>query len=161
MGGGGAFFNICLSLQSMSLQATHDHKDSIEVDGKTVIVQRKAGEKWLMKGEATIIPSIYQKVVMKPSPAIAIQQNEGIYILNLCTQEVRLVEGPRSIFLDVDEELWTKDLSEVERDTLFADKRSMNYLEHYNNYLGMLGSSSFLIHFFSILGGELLCCANQ
>jgi hypothetical protein len=99
--------------------------------------------------------------VIKPSPAIAIQQNEGIYILNLCTQEVRLVEGPRSIFLDVDEELWTKDLSEVERDTLFADKKSMHYLEHYNNYLGMFGSSSFLFRFFSISGGELLCCANQ
>ncbi len=121
----------------MSLQATHDHEDSVEVDGKTVVVQRKAGEKWLMKGEATIIPSIHQKVVMKPSPAIAIQQNEGVYILNLCTQEVRLVEGPRSIFLDVNEELWAKDLSEVERDTLFADKRNMHYLEHYNNYLGM------------------------
>jgi hypothetical protein len=146
----------------MSLQATHDHEDSVEVDGKTAIVQRKAGEKWLMKGEATIIPSIYQKVVIKPSPAIAIEQNEGIYILNLCTQEVRLVEGPRSIFLDVDEELWTKDLSEVERDTLFADKKSMHYLEHYNNYLGMFGSSSFLFRFFSISGGgELLCCANQ
>lgn len=121
--------------QSMSLQATHDHDDTVEVDGKSVVVRRKAGEKWLLKGEATVIPTIYQSVVMRPSPAIAIQQNEGVYILNLQTQEVRIVEGPRSIFLDVDEELWTKELSEVEHDTLFANEKAMHYLAHYENYL--------------------------
>jgi len=121
--------------QSMSLQATHDHDDTVEVNGKMVTVRRKAGEKWLLKGEATVIPTIYQNVVMKPSPAIAIQQNEGVYILNLRTQEVRIVEGPRSIFLDVDEELWTKELSAVEHDTLFASEKAMHYLSHYDNYL--------------------------
>ena len=139
----------------MSLQATHDHEDSVEVDGKTAIVQRKAGEKWLMKGEATIIPSIYQKVVIKPSPAIAIEQNEGIYILNLCTQEVRLVEGPRSIFLErmlmrsygqrislklsVTPCLPTKGVCITFSTTIIISVCSF-------------GSSSFLIHFLSILG---------
>jgi hypothetical protein len=121
--------------QSMSLQATHDHEDTVEENGKMIVVQRKAGEKWLLKGEATVIPTIHQKVVMKPSPAISIQQNEGVYILNLSTQEVRLVEGPKSIFLDVHEELWKKDLSAVEYDTLFANERAMHHLAHYDNYL--------------------------
>ena len=131
----------------MSLQATHDHEDTVEENGKMIVVQRKAGEKWLLKGEATVIPTIHQKVVMKPSPAISIQQNEGVYILNLSTQEVRLVEGPKSIFLDVHEELWKKDLSAVEYDTLFANERAMHHLAHYDNYLGMFIVCRFLIFY--------------
>jgi len=118
--------------QAMSLQATHDHEDTVEDNGKIATVQRKAGEKWLLKGERTVIPSIYQLVIKGPTPAIAIQQNEGVYILNLDTQEVRVVEGPQSLFLDVGEELWTKDLDAVESETMFPNERSLHRLEFYN-----------------------------
>lgn len=89
--------------QGLILQANEAHFD----EGNEV--QRKPGDKWMIRGPSEYVPPVEVNVFTKRS-AIALDENEGIYVRDMKTGKVRAVCG-RTYMLTQDEELWKKELS--------------------------------------------------
>ncbi|XP_028390811.1 major vault protein-like [Dendronephthya gigantea] len=82
---------------------------------ETKKISRTPGDRWMIHGPRDYIPPIEVKVETKRK-AIALSENNGIYVQNVHTGEVRAILGPQSYLLKEYEELWSKDLStEVEK----------------------------------------------
>ena len=86
--------------QALLMQATFDHKE-----GESFI---PAGKRWLVHGPCEFIPDVWQTVV-EVRKTIPLTENEGIYVRNLTTGEVRSVIG-QTYMLQCDEALWEMDL---------------------------------------------------
>ncbi|XP_078680378.1 major vault protein-like isoform X5 [Branchiostoma floridae x Branchiostoma belcheri] len=71
-------------------------------------VERKPGDRWMIRGPKEYVPPVEVTVVMKRK-AIPLDENEGIYIRNIKTGKVRAVCG-QTYMLDQDEESWEKQL---------------------------------------------------
>lgn len=82
-------------------------------DGK---VQRKPGEKWMIRGPAEYIPPV-QVAVLERRQAIALDENEGVYIRDETTGKVRAVIG-EAYMLKENETLWEKELPAIVEDLL-------------------------------------------
>lgn len=80
-----------------------------EVEGDNVI-ERKPGDLWMIKGPRDYIPNV-EVEILEGRKSIPLDKNEGLYIRNLQTGELRLVRGPQVYLLDPNEELWKKELS--------------------------------------------------
>nr|XP_006820726.1 PREDICTED: major vault protein-like [Saccoglossus kowalevskii] len=88
-----------------------------------VMKKRHAGDRWLIRGPCTYVPPIQVKIIKKPDgsmvrSAIALRENEGIYIRHLQTGRVRAIMGPQSYLLQEYEELWQKELTPLLEDLL-------------------------------------------
>lgn len=95
--------------EALLLTATEVFKDP-DCDNK----ERGPGEVWLKKGPAEYFPPVQVKVVEHRN-AIPLDKNEGIYVRNVVTGEVR-VECDKTYMLTANEELWQKKLpDEVEK----------------------------------------------
>jgi major vault protein len=68
--------------------------------------ERVAGDRWLIIGPCEFVPSIEVEVVEKRK-AIPLEHNEGIYVKDLNTGEVKAVIGEKYI-LKHNEQLWEK-----------------------------------------------------
>ncbi|XP_078599449.1 major vault protein-like isoform X3 [Branchiostoma floridae x Branchiostoma japonicum] len=79
-------------------------KKTLQKDG----VERKPGDRWMIRGPKEYVPPVEVTVVMKRK-AIPLDENEGIYIRNIKTGKVRAVCG-QTYMLDQDEESWAKQL---------------------------------------------------
>lgn len=88
--------------QGLILQATETYFDEANE------VQRKPGDKWMIRGPSEYVPPVEVHVFAKRA-AIALDENEGIYIRDLKSGKVRAVCG-RTYMLTHDEELWAKEL---------------------------------------------------
>lgn len=93
--------HILNSNEAAIIQAIEDHSD------------RKAGEKWIIKGPHMFIPNKFE-TVLETVKAINVPQQNAIYVRNTRTSELKLVEGPISYLLNVDEALYNKRLREEE-----------------------------------------------
>ena len=76
-------------------------------------VARQPGDKWMLKGPTEYIPPVQVEVVTKRR-AIPLHENEGIYVRNTNTGQVRAVIG-HSYMLAEDEELWEKNIPAIVR----------------------------------------------
>lgn len=78
-----------------------------------------AGEEILLKGPRKFIPHKDVRVKEK-RPSIALAEDEGVFVQNDDTGEVRLVQGKdaTSFFLEHNESLWAKRLTEEEEQAL-------------------------------------------
>ena len=74
-------------------------------------VDRQPGDKWMLKGPTEYIPPVQVEVVTKRR-AIPLHENEGIYVRNTSTGQVRAMIG-RSYMLGEDEELWEKNIPAI------------------------------------------------
>ncbi|XP_050395354.1 major vault protein [Patella vulgata] len=96
--------------ESIVLQAVEDFTDDMFKD----VVNRKAGDRWMLLGPLEYIPPIHVKI-LKHRKTIPLSKNEGVYVQNIRTGQVRAVMGPCSYMLEEWEELWKKPLqSDVE-----------------------------------------------
>lgn len=101
--------------ESLVMQAQCDFVDkSYEAKG----VQRRSGDRWMIKGPCCYIPPIELEIIDQGDgqivrKAIALAENEGIYVRNLQSGEVRAIMGPQSYLLTEHEQLWKKELPEV------------------------------------------------
>lgn len=75
------------------------------VDGTT---ERTPGDRWMLRGPREYVPPVEVEVVDR-TRAIALDDNEGIYVRDTRTGKVRAVCG-QSYMLNQNEELWQKDL---------------------------------------------------
>lgn len=95
--------------KGLLIKAIKDFDESI--DGKTV--KHKAGDLWLVQGPATYIPHKYAMIKRKIK-AISLGNNEGIYVKNILSGNIRLVKGPANCMIKPDEDLWEKDITNAE-----------------------------------------------
>jgi major vault protein len=77
---------------------------------------RKPGEKWMIRGPAEYIPPV-QVSVLERRQAIALDENEGIYVRDETTGKVRAVIG-EAYLLKENEKLWAKELPSVVEELL-------------------------------------------
>lgn len=70
--------------------------------------ERKPGDKWKIRGPCDYVPTV-SVVVHAKRRAIALDENEGIYVRNMKTGQVRSICG-ETYMLTQDEELWEKHL---------------------------------------------------
>lgn len=79
-------------------------------------VERKPGDKWMLKGPIEYIPPVEVDVVTLRK-AIPLHDNEGIYVRNTKSGAVRAVIG-HTYMLGEDEELWEKSMPTMVRTLL-------------------------------------------
>jgi major vault protein len=77
---------------------------------------RKPGEKWMIYGPAEYVPPV-QVELLERRQAIALDKNEGVYVRDETTGEVRAVVG-QAYMLKENETLWDKELPPIVEDLL-------------------------------------------
>lgn len=82
-----------------------------EGDGEQLI-EHHPGDLWMITGPRDYIPRVEVEVVERRK-AIPLDKNEGIYVRDIQTGELKLVSGPMAYMLSPYEELWEKQLSSV------------------------------------------------
>ena len=70
--------------------------------------ERRPGDRWMIRGPGEYVPSVEMEVVTKRT-AIPLDENEGIYVRDIKTGQVRAISG-ETYMLNQDEELWPKEL---------------------------------------------------
>jgi major vault protein len=105
--------------EALLLQATEDATD-------TENQKRKAGERWLILGPREYIPPVTVKIVEKRKK-IPLDENEGIYVRNKQTGEVRMETG-KTYLLEAHEELYEKELPETVEYLIAQQKLGQPYV---------------------------------
>lgn len=73
------------------------------------------GETWMIRGPIDLTPAIQYEIV-EARKAIPLSENEGVYVRNVKSGEVKLVRGPKTFLLGDDERFWEKIMEpEVEK----------------------------------------------
>lgn len=91
---------------ALLLQAIEDYVDT-DQEGKKV--SRHPGDKWLIKGPCEFIKPL-ELEILEQRKAIPLDENEGIYVRDRNTGEIKTVSG-QTYLLKEHEELWEKELS--------------------------------------------------
>ncbi|KAG5465483.1 hypothetical protein CUR178_00188 [Leishmania enriettii] len=85
-------------------------------------VERYDGDRWLVRGPCSFIPSDLMRVVLDAKTGAEVRrpyllsEGDGLYVRNGVTGVVRCIPGPCSYLLTAEEEVWEKPLSpQVER----------------------------------------------
>merc|ERR1711988_2029609 len=94
--------------------------------GTVLDKERKAGDKWMIHGPIEYIPSVTVNV-LEQRKAIPLDANEGVYVRNLTTGQVRAVIG-ETYMLKANEELWKKDLPAEVEELLEVQKLGNTYI---------------------------------
>lgn len=97
---------------ALLLQANEAYQD--------VDIERKPGDKWLIKGPCEFIKPLELQILAERK-AMPLDENEGIYVRDRNTGEIKTVSG-QTYLLKEFEELWEKDLSPQVEDLLSAQQ---------------------------------------
>jgi major vault protein len=101
-----------------------------EVRGNSVT--RQPGDLWMITGPRDYIPRVEVEVI-ETRKAIPLDKNEGIYVRDIQTGELKLVGGPQAYMLTPYEELWAKELPPAVEDLImqkidpFSDRSGQQY----------------------------------
>ena len=99
--------------EALLLKAKETFSEEIGETTKT----HQPGDLWMITGPRDYIPRVEVEVV-ETREAIPLDKNEGIYVRDIHTGELKLVSGPQAYMLTPYEELWEKDLPEIVEDLL-------------------------------------------
>jgi len=88
------------------------------VDDKKI--QRVPGDKWMIRGPCKFVPPI-EVEILENRNLIPLDEKEGIYVRDCKTGTVRSVIGT-AYMLEANEELWDKELSDIEENILKDSK---------------------------------------
>lgn len=103
--------------EGLILRATEQFKEGA--------VERKPGDRWMIRGPVEYVPPVEVEVVLKRQ-AIPLDENEGIYVRDIKTGKVRAVTG-NTYMLNQDEELWEKTLPPVVEQLLSESKDPLSF----------------------------------
>ncbi|XP_063963694.1 major vault protein-like [Lytechinus pictus] len=97
--------------EALVLECVENFTDDAVPGGKV----RKPGDRWMIRGPKSYIPPTQVKELDQGNSqvirkAIPLGENEGIYIRNLQSGEVKVIMGPKSYLLNEHEKLWEKEL---------------------------------------------------
>ncbi|WP_434389195.1 hypothetical protein [Melittangium boletus] len=99
--------HVLSEMQGLKLQALDD---LAEPEEGGVPRERKAGDTWIVRGPRTYVPS--EKVlILKEIVALSLGQGEGLYVRDLRSGKVSLVQGPCQFMPEAHQELHEKRLS--------------------------------------------------
>ena len=99
--------HILSEMQGLKLQAIDDFS---EPDEEGEFQLRKAGDTWIVRGPRTYVPN--EKVLIhKEIAALSLGQGEGLYVRDLRSGKVSLVQGPCQFMPEAHQELHEKRLS--------------------------------------------------
>jgi major vault protein len=70
---------------------------------------RKSGDRWMIRGPCEFVLPL-ELTLLEKRRAIPLDDNEGIYVRNLFTGEIKMITG-QTYLLTASEELWQKELS--------------------------------------------------
>lgn len=91
--------------EGIVLRAIEEFEETSPEGKKT---RRKPGDRWMILGPCEYFPPVQVEVVHRRK-AIALDENEGVYVRDITTGRVRAVCG-QSYMLKENEELWAKEL---------------------------------------------------
>eukprot|EP00794_Sanderia_malayensis_P005339 gene5339-6009_t len=95
--------------EAVVLRAIEEFEDKT-LSGKKI--RRNPGDEWLIKGPLEYVPPV-EVLVKDKRKAIPLEKNEGIYVQDTKTGEVRMEMGPQSYLLHENECLWKKELPKI------------------------------------------------
>jgi major vault protein len=99
--------HVLSEMQGLKLQALDDFS---EPDQGAEPRARKAGDTWIVRGPRTYVPN--EKVlILKEIVALSLGQGEGLYVRDLRSGKVSLVQGPCQFMPEAHQELHEKRLS--------------------------------------------------
>jgi major vault protein len=99
--------HVLSELQGLKLQALDDFS---EPDEEGEFQLRKAGDTWIVRGPRTYVPN--EKVLIhREIAALSLGQGEGLYVRDLRSGKVSLVQGPCQFMPEAHQELHEKRLS--------------------------------------------------
>jgi major vault protein len=81
------------------------------------VVHRTPGDRWMIHGPTDYIPRTEIGNIQQRK-AIPLNENEGIYVRNIQTGQVRAIMGPQSYLLQAAEELYEKELTPLVEEIL-------------------------------------------
>ena len=93
-----------------------DENDALLLKAITNYEDKKAGDRWMIKGPCEFIPPLEIEILEKRR-AIPLDDNEGIYVRDISTGEIRMISG-QTYLLKAHEVLWEKILSPEVEDLL-------------------------------------------
>jgi len=110
--------------EALLLRAREAFDETVEVTDENgtrtkADVSRRPGDRWMIYGPVDFVPSVQVEVVERRR-AIPLDENEGIYVRDIRSGKVRMVQG-ESYMLLPNEELWEKDLPKVVEELLGVD----------------------------------------
>ena len=79
-----------------------------EFRDESLHIVRKPGDRWMIRGPMEYVPPVQARVVRK-NVSIPLHENEGIYVRDIKTGQVRAEIG-KTYLLNENEELWSKEL---------------------------------------------------
>eukprot|EP00741_Cyanophora_paradoxa_P023322 tig00000254_g22529.t1 len=117
--------------EALLLKAREEISDDQSLEAGEGVV-RKPGDRWLIRGPRDYVPDVRVDVVERRRE-IALGNNEGVYVRDLKSGEVRAVIG-KSYMLTANEELWEKELPPAVEDLLAreSDPRSDRFAQDAN-----------------------------
>ncbi|MEM0979335.1 MAG: colicin uptake protein [Cyanobacteria bacterium P01_H01_bin.58] len=83
-----------------------------EPNNNEAITEHRPGDLWMIRGPRDYIPPVQVEVVERRR-AIPLDKNEGLYVRDIQTGELKIVNGPQAYMLSPYEELWEKTLPTV------------------------------------------------
>ena len=114
----GAFvqFQLCVSVCYLDVRTA---------TGKTV--QRGPGDKWMIHGPTEFIPKT-EIGKFERRKTIPLNENEGVYVRDIQSGQVRCVHGPQAYMIQANEELYEKELTPLVEDLLRYTTITLCYL---------------------------------
>jgi major vault protein len=94
--------------EALLLRAREAFNEAID----DIIIQHHPGDLWMITGPRDYIPPVEVDVIERRK-AIPLDKNEGIYVRDTQTGELKLVSGPMAYMLSPYEKLWEKELPSV------------------------------------------------
>lgn len=80
------------------------------------------GDRWMIYGPTDYVPPVQVEIVEKRK-AIPLDENEGIYVRDIKSGEVKSVLGAQSYLLKPNEELWYKELPKAVEELLLKERQ--------------------------------------
>lgn len=80
------------------------------------------GDRWMIYGPCDYVPPVQVEIVEKRK-AIPLDENEGIYVRDIKSGEVKSVLGAQSYLLKPNEELWYKELPKAVEELLLKERQ--------------------------------------
>ena len=99
--------------------------EAIEICKDDDEISHNPGDRWMLRGPREFIPPLELKIV-EQRKAIPLDENEGIYVRDINTGEIKIITG-QTYLLAANEELWEKELDPLSERMVFGQYSGTSY----------------------------------
>lgn len=98
--------------EALLLKARETFTEPNSETTEDAIIEHRPGDLWMIRGPRDYIPPVQVEVIERRR-AIPLDKNEGLYVRDTQTGELKIVNGPQAYMLSPYEERWEKTLPAV------------------------------------------------